>query len=80
MVKRLSLMVSAAMVFALTLAASALAQTPDPVLVNAKDSVTDYFTDNLGTVIAAFVAIALAIWLLRMLFRSVGIGRPRGVN
>ena len=70
---------AAMVVLAMTVVSSAMAAA-DTVLTQASGSITSYFTDNVGTVIAAFVAIGLAIWLLRMLFRSVGVGRPKSVN
>lgn len=47
--------------------------TADPALTSAMNTVTDYFTDNIGVVIAAFVGIAVLLWLLSKFLRAVGI-------
>jgi hypothetical protein len=54
--------------------------TTDTSLTNSLNSVTTYFTNNIGAVIAAFVGIAVFLWLLRMAFRSFGIRKPRSVD
>lgn len=51
--------------------------TADANLTTALSSVTTYFSNNIGVVIAAVVSIAVFLWLLRLAFRSFGIGKPR---
>jgi hypothetical protein len=52
----------------------------DPVLTSAKTSLTTYFTDNLPVVIAGFIAVAMAIWALHLLFNSTGVKKPSKVG
>lgn len=52
----------------------------DANLTTAVDSVTTYFTANIGLVIGAVVSIAVFMWLLRIAFRSFGIRKPRSVE
>lgn len=59
---------------------TAFAQTADPALEGAVGQVTGYFSDNIGVVIGAIVAIALLVWLLGIAFRSVGVRRPNKVG
>ena len=54
--------------------------TADPQLTSALSSVTSYFSDNIGVIIAAVVSIAVFLWLLRIAFRSFGIRKPRSVE
>jgi hypothetical protein len=77
--RKLYTSVMAAFVSALVFAGSALAAA-DPTIESAKTSVTTYFTDNLPVVIAAFIAVAMAIWALSLLFKSVGVRRPSKVG
>ena len=52
----------------------------DANLQSALDSITTYFTSNIGAVITAVVGIAVFMWLLRLAFRSFGIRKPRSVD
>jgi hypothetical protein len=52
----------------------------DATITSAGSSLTTYFTDNLPTVIGAFIAVAMAVWLLGLLFRSVGVRKPSKVG
>jgi len=54
--------------------------TADPALTSAMDAVTSYFTDNIGVVIAAFVGIAVLLWLLSIFLRSVGVRKASRVG
>ena len=58
----------------------ALLGTADTNLTSALNSVTSYFTDNVGAVITAVVGIVLLLWLLRIAFRSFGIRKPSSVD
>lgn len=64
---------------AMMLAGNALA-TVDPVLQNASDDITDYFTENIVVIIGAVIVIVLALWLLGMLFRSTGATNKKKVG
>ncbi len=64
---------------ALAFAGSALAAA-DATITSTSSTITSYFTDNLPTVIGAFVAVAGVLWLLGMLTRSVGVGRSKKVG
>jgi len=59
---------------------SGLMGAVDTNLTSALDSVTTYFSANIGVVIAAFVGIAVFLWLLRLAFRSFGIRKPKSVG
>ena len=54
--------------------------TVDSNLTSALNSVTGYFTANVGAVITAVVGIVLLLWLLRIAFRSFGIRKPSSVD
>jgi len=55
--------------------------TADPNLSDALDSVTTYFGDNIGVVIAAVVGIVVFVWLLKIALHSFGIRKPtRGIT
>jgi len=54
--------------------------TADPVLTDASEQVTDYFTDNLGIAVGAFIAVAGVLWILHLIFRSVGIHKKKSVG
>jgi hypothetical protein len=41
---------------------------------------TTYFADNIVVVIGAFVTIAMALWMLSILFRSTGVKKPTRVG
>jgi hypothetical protein len=56
------------------------AAAADATITDAKTQLTTYFTDNLPTVIAAFVAVAMAIWALHLLFNSTGVKKPTKVG
>ena len=58
----------------------ALLGTADANLTSALNSVTSYFSDNVGAVITAVVGIVLLLWLLRIAFRSFGIRKPSSVD
>jgi len=58
----------------------AMLGTADANLTSALDSVTTYFTSNIGGVITAVVSIAVFLWLLRLALRSFGIRRPRSID
>jgi hypothetical protein len=79
MLKKWMFTLSSVVAFAMIAATSALAAA-DPTITDAKTQVTTYFTDNLPTIIAAFVAVAMAIWGLSLLFRSVGVKKPSKVG
>ncbi len=64
---------------ALLFAGSALAAA-DAALTTQVTGLQTYFTDNIGTVIAAFVAISMLLWLLSIAFRSVGVKKPSKVG
>jgi uncharacterized membrane protein YeaQ/YmgE (transglycosylase-associated protein family) len=53
--------------------------TVDANLTSALTSVTSYFADNIGAVIAAVVGIIVFLWLLRIALHSFGIRKPRSV-
>lgn len=53
--------------------------TADTTLQNALNSATTYFSNNIGIVIAAFVAVAGLLWLLTLGFNSIGLRRKRAV-
>jgi hypothetical protein len=57
---------------------AALLLLADPAVSETGDGFTGYFADNLPTVIAAFVAVGMALWLLKMLFVSIGVAAPGG--
>jgi hypothetical protein len=66
---------------AFALVASGLAgATEDPALTSASSTVTSYFTTNLPVAIGAFVTVCGVLWLLSLIFRSVGIHRRRSVG
>ena len=54
--------------------------TADANLTSALNSVTTYFTSNIGVIVTAVVGIAVFLWLLRLAFRSFGIGKPRSTT
>lgn len=54
--------------------------TADANLTSALSSVTTYFGDNIGVIIAAVVGVAVFIWMLRLAFRSFGVSKPRSVD
>jgi len=56
------------------------AAAADITVTSAGTDLTTYFTDNLPTVIAAFIAVAMAIWVLGLLFKSVGVKKPSKVG
>jgi len=51
--------------------------TADPNLTSALDSVTSYFGDNIGVVIAAIVSITVLLWMVSMFFRSAGANKKK---
>lgn len=57
-----------------------LLATADPQLQDALDTVTTYFTANIGIIITAVVGIAVFMWLLRIGFRSFGVRKPKSVE
>lgn len=66
---------------ALSLGFAAVAgATTDPVLTTASNQVTTYFTSNLTVAIGAFVTVCGVLWLLSLIFKSVGIHRRRSVG
>jgi hypothetical protein len=79
MLKKWMFSLSASIGLAIVSVANAFAAA-DPTITDAKTQVTTYFTDNLPTIIAAFVAVAMAIWGLSLLFRSVGVKKPSKVG
>jgi len=70
----------AAIVSGVLSASGVAGATTDPTLTSASDQVTSYFTDNLGVAVGAFVAVAGVLWILALIFRSVGIHRRRSVG
>lgn len=48
----------------------------DANLTSAITAVETYFSENLFTVVMAFVTIACALWLLAILFHSAGVKKP----
>ncbi len=52
----------------------------DTTLTNATSSIQTYFSDNIGTIVGVVVGIALVIWLLRMVFSSSGIRKPKSIT
>lgn len=54
--------------------------TADSNLTSVTGDVQDYFTSNIGTVIALFVSIALLLWMLAIALRSVGVRKPNKVD
>jgi len=70
--------VSVAIVSVLVFAVNAFAAA-DPTVTDAKTQVTTYFTDNLPTIIGGFIAVAMALWGLRLLFNSTGVKKAKGV-
>lgn len=54
--------------------------TADSNLTSAVNSVTTYFSANIGTVITGVIGIAVFLWLLRIAFRSFGVRKPRSVD
>jgi len=60
--------------------AGAAGATVDPTLSDASDSVTTYFTDNLSVAVGAFIAVAGVLWILALIFRSVGIHKRKSVG
>jgi hypothetical protein len=54
--------------------------TADTTVTSTGTQVTSFFTDNLPTILTAFVAIAMVIWILGLLFRSVGVKKPSKVG
>jgi hypothetical protein len=53
--------------------------TADTTLTDAKTSATNYFTANIATVVGGFIAVAASLWLLTMLFNSIGVRRKRSI-
>jgi len=74
------LFVSAAAVSAYVTLAATAGATVDPTLSAASDSVVSFFTSNLGIAIGAFISVAGVLWLLALIFRSVGLHRRRSVG
>jgi hypothetical protein len=77
--RKLSLMLTGLVASAMVLASSALA-APDPTITDVKTQLTTYFTDNLPTVIAAFVAVAVALWMIGVLTAKIGVRKPKSGN
>jgi hypothetical protein len=78
MLKKLTAAIMVAAVSALMVAVNAFAAA-DPTVTDAKTQVTTYFTDNLPTIIGGFIAVAMALWGLRLLFHSTGVKKANGV-
>lgn len=53
--------------------------TADSTLTDAKSQATSYFTANIATVVGGFIAVAASLWLLTMLFNSIGVRRKRSI-
>jgi uncharacterized oligopeptide transporter (OPT) family protein len=67
-------------VLAIAMVVPALAgATADPALTDAKTQATSYFSSNLAVVVGGFIAVAGALWLLSMLFNSIGVRRKRSI-
>ncbi len=79
--RRIYVMALAASAFLVAGVASAAADTtPDPNLTAAGGQITSYFGANIGVVIGVFVGVALLIWLLVLLFHSMGVKKAnRGI-
>jgi len=54
--------------------------TTDPNLTDTATSIEDYFSANIGVIIGVVVAISVFVWLLRVLFHSIGVRRVRSVD
>lgn len=52
----------------------------DPNLTSSITAIQTYFSDNIPAVILAFITIAMALWLLAILFHSAGVKKPTKVN
>jgi hypothetical protein len=76
---RSTLMVSGVIAGVVGWAGSAFATT-DSNLTGATGQITDYFSANIGVVIALFVAVSALLWLLGMAFRSVGVKKASKVG
>jgi ABC-type branched-subunit amino acid transport system permease subunit len=76
--KILAVVGGAGSLIALVLPAIAGATT-DSTLTDAKSQITTYFTSNVAIVVGGFIAVAAALWLLAMLFNSVGVHKKRSI-
>ncbi len=77
---RIRLVVLSAAMAAFLAFAGIASAAADPTVTSASSSVTTFFTDNLPTLITAFIAIAMVVWVLGLLFRSVGVRKPSKIG
>jgi Na+/proline symporter len=72
--RKLYVTVVGALFAAVVFAGNALAAA-DPALTTQTDTIKAYFTDNIGTVIGLFIAVAGLLWMFSLAVRSAGAQR-----
>lgn len=76
---RLTVSVAFVVLSALFVLSAVAGATTDPNLTSAESQATSYFSANIAKVVEGFLAVAGALWLLTMLFNSIGIRRKRAI-
>jgi len=78
MTKRFLYSLTGAALFSMIVVAVAGATT-DPNVTSAESAATGFFSSNIGEVVTGFLAVAGVLWILTLLFNSIGIRRKRAV-
>jgi len=52
----------------------------DPYVIHVQSAITDYFNANVAYLVIAFISVAGVLWILNLLFETLGIGNVANID